>query len=150
MTDDTRTAMRLDDDEKRFLLDVARHAVEAAVRNQPSTDPLTLAAEAGIELSPGLTAHRGAFVTLTSGGMLRGCIGVIEGRLPLAAAVVENGRAAALTDPRFPSVQESELAGLELEISALSPLTPVAGPEEIEVGRHHYLAGSRRRPLARG
>jgi len=133
-------------DERTFLRDLAWAAVRAAVTGAPLPEPAAFAAAAGRELGPRLTALRGAFVTLTGRGMLRGCIGVIEGRLPLAATVVENGRAAALDDPRFPPVQESELAGLELEISALSPLAPVAGPGEIKVGRHGVLlaAGGRR------
>lgn len=136
MTDDIQPAMRLDDEEKRFLLDVARHAVEAAARNQPPKDPRTLAAEVGIGLSPGLTAHRGAFVTLTTAGRLRGCIGYIEGIKPLVDAVMENGRSAAVSDPRFSPVAVEELAGIDIEVSALTPLVPVAGPEEIVIGRH--------------
>ncbi len=136
MTEDTQPAMRLDDEEKRFLLDIARHAVEAAARKQPPEDPRTLAAEAGIDLSPGLTAHRGAFVTLTTSGHLRGCIGYIEGIKPLVDAVMENGRSAAVSDPRFSPVAAEELATIEIEVSALTPLVPVAGFEEIVIGRH--------------
>lgn len=125
--------------EKQLLRALAWAAVRAAVADDPLPDPDAFAAEAGTALGPRLEALRGAFVTLTRSGTLRGCIGVIEGRLPLVAAVVENGRAAALNDPRFPPVGPAELPGLELEISALSPLRPVAGPDEIEVGRHGVL-----------
>ncbi|MCP4572967.1 MAG: AmmeMemoRadiSam system protein A [bacterium] len=137
---------RLDTNERTFLRDLAWAAVRAAVTGAEPPDPAAFAAAAGRELGPRLSAPGGAFVTLTSAGQLRGCIGVIEGRRPLAATVVENGRAAALTDPRFPPVEESELSGLELEVSALSPLAAVVGPEEIEVGRHGVLlsAGGRR------
>jgi AmmeMemoRadiSam system protein A len=76
-------------------------------------------------------------VTLRSpDGNLRGCIGVIEGRGSLAAEVVANARAAALEDPRFRPVAAAEVAGLHIEVSALTPLRRVAGPAEIEVGRH--------------
>jgi len=136
MTDDTQAATRLNDEEKRFLREVARHAVETAVRNQPTKDSLTLASEAGINLSAGLTSHRGAFVTLTTAGKLRGCIGYIEGFKPLVDAVADNGRSAAVSDPRFSPVVVEELAGVEIEVSALTPLVPVDGPEEIVIGRH--------------
>ena len=82
---------------------------------------------------------RGVFVTLTRDGALRGCIGSLVGRLPLVEAVRESGRNAAVGDPRFPPVGPGELDGLELEVSVLSPLTDVAGPEDIDVGRHGVL-----------
>lgn len=136
MTDDTQTALRLNDEERRFLRDVARHAVEAAVRNQAAPDPRTLAAKTGIDPSPRLTAHLGAFVTLTVAGRLRGCIGYIEGVKPLMDAVADNGRSAAVTDPRFSPVSVAELAEIHIEVSVLTPMVPVAGPEEIVIGRH--------------
>jgi len=136
MTDDTRTTLRLNEEERRFLRDVARHAVEAAVRNRPAGDPRILAAKTGIDLSPGLTAHLGAFVTLTTAGRLRGCIGYIEGFKPLVDAVADNGRSAAVGDPRFSPVTVAELEEIHIEVSALTPLVPVAGPEEIVIGRH--------------
>ncbi len=139
MKDDTQAVLRLNDQEKRFLRDVARHAVEAAVRNQPAPDPHTLAAEAEIDLSPSLTAHRGAFVTLTQAGRLRGCIGFIEGFKPLVDAVADNGRSAAVGDPRFSPVTVAELGEIHIEVSALTPLRPVAGPEDIVIGRHGVI-----------
>jgi len=126
----------LNDKEKRFLKNVARQAVEAAVRKQPPKDSLTLAAEAGVELSATLNSHRGAFVTLTMGGQLRGCIGYIEGFKPLVDAVAENGRSAAVSDTRFSPVTVEELADIDIEVSALTPLVPVAGTDEIVIGRH--------------
>ncbi|MCK9995569.1 MAG: AmmeMemoRadiSam system protein B [Candidatus Krumholzibacteria bacterium] len=127
---------RLNDKEKQFLKGVARQSVEAAVKNQSVKDSLTLATEAGIDLSASLVSHRGAFVTLTIAGQLRGCIGYIEGIKPLVDAVAENGRSAAVGDPRFNPVAVDELARLEIEVSALTPLVPIAGPGEIVIGRH--------------
>jgi AmmeMemoRadiSam system protein B/AmmeMemoRadiSam system protein A len=126
-------------DDRAILLRLAREAVVAAVRGQPAPalpDPL----------GERLSARRGAFVTLkTPDGELRGCIGVIEGHSPLAEAVVANARAAALEDPRFRPVTASELAGLHIEVSALTPLRRVNGPAEIEVGRHGILLVKGRR-----
>ncbi len=61
------------------------------------------------------------FVTLNRHSMLRGCIGHLEARQPLVKDVAENAFAAAFRDPRFPALSESELAGLEIHISILSP-----------------------------
>ena len=44
--------------------------------------------------------------------------------------------AAGTTDPRFPPVTPTELEQLEIEMSLLGPLEPIAGPQDIEVGRH--------------
>ncbi len=126
-------------DEKRFLAILARRALEAAVRGEPAPDPAAVAEDVGVPLSAALTEPRGAFVTLTSADRLRGCIGFIEGVEPLVAAVVDNAASAALRDPRFPPVEVVELADLDLEVSALTPLTAVAAPEAIEVGRHGIL-----------
>jgi AmmeMemoRadiSam system protein A len=51
----------------------------------------------------------------------------------------------ALDDPRFPPVTAEELPHLAYEISVLSPLRPVADPEEIVIGRDglFLLAGER-------
>jgi AmmeMemoRadiSam system protein A len=80
----------------------------------------------------------GAFVTLRDGKRLRGCIGVIEARSSLYITVRECAVWAATSDPRFPQVRKEEVAGLHIEISALSPLFDIA-PEDIEVRRHGLL-----------
>jgi AmmeMemoRadiSam system protein A len=136
MADETGASLKLDEGEKEFLREIARQAVAAAVRELPPPDTRRLASEAGIDLAPRLTAPRGAFVTLTRAGKLRGCIGYIEGVKPLVEAVADNGRSAAVGDPRFPPVSAVELAEIHIEVSALTPLVPVAGPEEIVIGRH--------------
>ena len=136
MTDNPGAGGRLNQEEKLFLLQVARRAVEAAACRQPAPDPLALAEEAGIDIQRRLADHRGVFVTLTQEGRLRGCIGYIEGIKPLVEAVVDNGRSAAVADPRFPPVTDRELADIHIEISALTPLVPVEGPDNIIIGRH--------------
>jgi AmmeMemoRadiSam system protein A len=78
---------------------------------------------------------RGVFVTLHRRGQLRGCVGQIEACGPLGEVVERCAIAAAEEDPRFAPVKPAEVAELEIEISLLSPLEPVA-PAAIEVGRH--------------
>lgn len=78
---------------------------------------------------------RGAFVTLFEAGELRGCIGHMTPDRPLGATVQAMALAAAFEDPRFAPLEERELKEVEIEISVLTPLAPVAGPEGIVVGR---------------
>lgn len=131
--------------EKDFLRDLAWRAVQAAVRRRPAPTPRQLAEQAGLDLKPRLLASRGAFVTLTAGGRLRGCIGYIEGHKPLVEAVVDNGRSAAVGDPRFAPVSARELDSLEVEVSVLTPLAPVGSPEDIEIGRHGVVLAAQGR-----
>lgn len=53
--------------------------------------------------------------------------------------------AAAFEDPRFMPLAPEELNRVDLEITVLSPLRRIGGPEEIELGRHGlYLVLGRR------
>ena len=61
------------------------------------------------------------FVTLEHRDQLRGCIGSLEAHRSMVLDVVHNAQAAAFSDPRFPPLQEQELAGLSLHISLLTP-----------------------------
>ncbi|SMC25762.1 hypothetical protein SAMN02746041_02425 [Desulfacinum hydrothermale DSM 13146] len=83
-----------------------------------------------------LQEKRGAFVSLHKKGMLRGCIGYVEGRRPLWETVREAAVQAALSDPRFPPLRAEELPEVDLEISALTPLERMTDPMDFEVGRH--------------
>ena len=56
--------------------------------------------------------------------------------------MVESGGNAAVRDPRFPPLRPTELPDLELEISVLTPLAPVAGPDAIVPGHHGVLLES--------
>jgi AmmeMemoRadiSam system protein A len=78
---------------------------------------------------------RGVFVTITSRGRLRGCIGQIKAVKPLYLAVADAARSAAFSDPRFRPVTRAELPGLHFEISVLSPFKPVKDHTKIVVGR---------------
>jgi len=86
--------------------------------------------------SPGLLRVQGAFVTLEKAGALRGCVGHLVTDQPLYLTVQRMALAAALEDRRFPPVKAQELPELEIEISVLSPMRPIARPEEIEIDHH--------------
>jgi AmmeMemoRadiSam system protein A len=56
----------------------------------------------------------------------------------LYRAVIETARAAAFDDTRFGPLALEELGELEVSLSVLSPLRPIAA-EQIELGRHGLL-----------
>ncbi len=88
-----------------------------------------------------LRARRATFVTLETGGALRGCIGHLEVVQPLVLDVAENAFAAAFRDPRFRPLTRPELARLPIEILVLTPSRPLSFTSEevllrmIEPGR---------------
>ena len=87
---------------------------------------------------PGALLKRGAFVTITARGALRGCIGHITADRELGTVVRDMTVAAARDDPRFPPVEPDELPDLALEISVLTeaaPVVPPVDPARIAVGR---------------
>jgi AmmeMemoRadiSam system protein B/AmmeMemoRadiSam system protein A len=121
---------RLDPERKQTLLKLARQSAETYVRTGKVLDPQ----EAGFDVDDLLRTRAGAFVTLKKNGVLRGCIGEIPPRRPLVQVVVEHAIDAAANDPRFPAVQPSELAELEVEVSVLTPPHPIPGWRDIRVG----------------
>ena len=116
--------------DRQKLLLLARNVIVEAVTHQKLFEPIP---------HDGIFAEkRGVFVTVHVSGHLRGCIGTTEGSEPLGDAIVRCAASAALHDPRFVPIQVDELGGLEVEVSILSPLSPMR-PEEIEIGRHGLL-----------
>jgi len=124
-------ASELNREERRLLLSLAREALIARFDGKPPPEPT-------LDSGP-LTEVRGAFVTLTIDGALRGCIGHVVGCEPLWRSVRENAIAAAFRDPRFPPLEADELALVTIEVSALSPLEVIEDPSVIELGRHGLM-----------
>jgi uncharacterized protein len=113
----------------------ARQVLHKHVAGTPFQEP----AWAGI-----FSEHRGVFVTLTSQGSLRGCIGYPYPVLPLKEAISDAARNAATGDPRFPPVQPAELPQISVEVTVLTePELLQADPRDrdktIEVGRHGLI-----------
>ncbi|GAB4121853.1 MAG: hypothetical protein Fur0040_02200 [Sideroxydans sp.] len=77
------------------------------------------------ERAPWMNKSAATFVTLQQQGRLRGCIGSLEARRPLLEDVRHNALAAAFGDPRFPPLQAEELPHTDIEVSVLSPATPL-------------------------
>jgi uncharacterized protein len=116
--------------DRRLLLQLAREAIAAHVVSALPPAPDII----GVLARPG-----GAFVSIHNHGELRGCIGHIEADEPLGRVVLRCAVAACSTDPRFAGVTASELSELQIEVSLLGPLEPIAGAEDIEIGRHGLM-----------
>ncbi len=117
------------DERQQQLLDLAeasiRHGLDHGRPLNPEPDEY-----------PAIPTQAGAsFVTLHRHGELRGCIGSLEAHQPLLVDVAHNAFAAAFSDPRFPPLEKSELPGLEMHISLLSPTTPIHFQSEAELLR---------------
>lgn len=133
----------LNDKEKAWLSSLARQAIALAVGGETAMPGVASLADAlqdpqalSGEEHPVLKRQLGAFVTISIGGHLRGCIGSIVGREPLQENVWRMARAAALEDPRFPPLTGREWQKAELEITVLDELSLCPEPERIEIGRH--------------
>lgn len=79
-----------------------------------------------------LATRAASFVTLHLRADLRGCIGSIDARRPLGEDVAANARAAAFSDSRFPPLTAGEYPTLCVEVSVLSPRTPLLAASESE------------------
>lgn len=105
---------RLTFEERKFLLDFARVAIDAHISNKPF-QPIKPGS-----LTEALLEYAASFVTLSKEGQLRGCVGGLEPRFPLYQDVYTHAIAAATQDFRFPPVQPYELPQIQIEISRLS------------------------------
>jgi uncharacterized protein len=122
----------LTDQEKKYLKELVRLSIAAELASdsawkvpEPPSDKLR--------------ETFGAFVTLTLGGELRGCIGHIVGDKPLFLTIAEMAKAAAFQDPRFPPLSRAEFEEINTDILILSPITPCPDPNLVEVGRHGLI-----------
>ena len=127
----TESGERLTEEDRRSLLALARRAIEHGVREKKPWRPPE-------ETTLSLLQTRACFVSLHKRGQLRGCIGQVTARLPLYQAVAEAAYSASREDPRFPPVDAEELAQIDIEISVLSPFTPIK-LEDVQLGRHGLL-----------
>ena len=112
----------LSEDDGKYLLDLAKDAIETYVKEYDKIDVPS-------DCPEHLREKLGVFVTLNKNNNLRGCIGYPEPIFPLVEATIDSAISAAVRDPRFPEVGESELDSLEYEITVLTK------PELIEVDK---------------
>jgi AmmeMemoRadiSam system protein B/AmmeMemoRadiSam system protein A len=85
--------------------------------------------------NPRFQADAAVFVTITKKGRLRGCIGQTSPVMPLYKAVQYSAMQSCATDPRFPPMSKEELDDMKIEISVLSPFSPVDDVRDIVLGR---------------
>jgi len=127
-----QTAGGLNREQRELLLTMAKETVESFVTTgqAPEFDVT----------DERLKQKQGAFVTLTKNGQLRGCIGqIVPTDEPLWQVVREMAVAACSEDGRFNPVGESELSGLEYEISVLSAPETIGDWRKIELGKHGVI-----------
>ncbi len=107
--------MSYSEQQRLTLLELARDSITHGVDNGV---PLNIDAK---DYDPELQQARASFVTLHRNGQLRGCIGSLQASRSLVVDVSENAFAAAFRDPRFNPLNRSELDGLHISISVLTP-----------------------------
>jgi AmmeMemoRadiSam system protein A len=118
----------------KALSDAARTELRAIAQGALAAAARGRAFAASPPSHPDARIAAGAFVTLRLRGRLRGCIGRVAAHAPLFEIVAQMARAAALDDPRFAPLGEEEVEHVEIEISVLGPLRPIAGPGDLRIG----------------
>ncbi|MDI6799252.1 MAG: AmmeMemoRadiSam system protein A [Actinomycetota bacterium] len=90
----------------------------------------------GAELADGdslMTKQAGVFVCIKQEGGLRGCMGTfLATKRNVAEEIIENAILAATGDPRFLSVKETDLYGLEYSVDILTEPLPVKDINELD------------------
>ncbi|MEM7819630.1 MAG: TIGR00296 family protein [Candidatus Aenigmatarchaeota archaeon] len=114
----------LSDEDGKFLLRLARDAIEKFVRNEKVEKPKNYPKI--------LDEPRGVFCTIKKNGNLRGCIGMLYPIMPLIKATISAAISACSEDPRFRPIREAELDKIKIEISILTEpkIIEVKKPEE--------------------
>jgi AmmeMemoRadiSam system protein A len=107
-------------EDRKRLRDVAEASIQAGLETGRALDP-----DPG-SYPQGLMAQGATFVTLELEGRLRGCVGSFEASRSLLEDVARNAFAAAFRDHRFSPLSRDELGRLDIHISLLTPLVPLA------------------------
>ena len=95
----------------KTLIDIARDAIQGNKNH--------------LNVPERLEEKAGAFVTLTEGHNLRGCIGYLRPVMPLAQAVEKAAWNAAYRDPRFEPMNKNELKNIAIEVTVIGELKEV-------------------------
>ncbi len=102
-----------------LLLDLAQASIRHGLR-EGKHPTIQLAG-----LPDALRQTHSTFVTLRIGSALRGCIGSVKPKYPLAEDVIKNAYSTAFHDPRFPPLRPEEYPKLSIQLSVLSDLAAV-------------------------
>ena len=109
------------------LLGLARGSIEYGLEHGT---PLPVIPE---EFPVALAEPAATFTTLRRAGELRGCCGRLEAARPLASDVAHSAFEAAFRDSRFDPLRRDELAGLDLEVSVLTPMETMRVVDEADL-----------------
>jgi hypothetical protein len=120
--------MSLSEQDRRTLHGVARASIQYSLEHGHNARYETILSLR--DYPPTLQEQRATFVTLHLNDALRGCIGTLEARQPLAIDVAHNARAAAFEDPRFSPLTQKEFDRLSIHISVLSVPEPMSFDSE--------------------
>ncbi len=125
-------AAPLNEAEQQCLLKLARDQLRAHLAGKKLADVTK-----SYPLTARLKKKAPAFVTLTTGGRLRGCIGHVAPVAALYASVLANTVSACSRDPRFAGsrITAAEEPRVHIEISVLSRHRRIRGVDEIKIGR---------------
>ncbi len=125
--------------ERRYLLALARMSVEQRLAGG------SLGIRAWEAPSEDIVREGACFVTIDSGGSLRGCIGTLKAFRPLVEDVIRNAEMSAFEDERFRPLSRAELGSVRFSISVLeepSPLEAGSAGEllgQIAEGKHGLI-----------
>lgn len=126
--------MKLQASEKSLLLKLSRTTLES-LYDSNTEKALREFARDSTHLTENLMGIHPCFVTLFElDERLRGCIGTLVTFNSLYKNVHYFTREAALCDPRFDPVQESEIKDLEIHIAVLGPPRPMTDIKKIKIG----------------
>jgi AmmeMemoRadiSam system protein A len=79
----------------------------------------------------------GAFVTINSNGLLRGCIGTTSStKSNLAEEIISNAISAATRDPRFSPISKEELKELNVKVDVLGDLEYIESKDMLDVKKY--------------
>ncbi len=124
-------AIKLSDNDKKWLLKLARKKIETELNIESINEPESIPS--------GLKIKAGAFVSVYLGGKLNGCIGQLNENEPLWKIVEQSAVSAAFNDDRFPSITKKDLESISIEISVLTPLKKIESLNELIPGKHGIL-----------
>ena len=110
-----------------ILLGLARRSIEHGLEHG---EPLPVTLE---EFPKALAEPAATFTTLRRAGELRGCCGRLEAAKPLASDVAHSAFEAAFRDPRFDPLRRDEVAGIDLEVSVLTPMETMRVADEADL-----------------
>lgn len=117
------------------IVKLAKETIESYIRQGETPQPE--------ELTPEMKERAGVFVSIHKHGKLRGCIGTFEpARENVAGEIIANAISSATRDPRFPSVEASELDALEYNVDILTEPEPVSDPNQLDHRKYGVIVES--------